>query len=67
MKSGSTFFICNESNGETNKDDKRVEKISGMTIYNAAQILTALNHAGFTDAKVSKNDKGWLCVIAQKE
>jgi len=38
-----------------------------MTIYNAAQILTALNQAGFTDAKVSKNDKGWICVTAQKD
>lgn len=65
-KPGGTFFICNESNGETNKDDKWVEKIGGMTIYNATQILTALNHAGFSDAKVSKNDKGWLCVTAQK-
>lgn len=65
-KPGGTFFICNESNGETNKDDKWVEKIGGMTIYNAAQILTALNHAGFTDAKVSKNDKGWICVTAKK-
>ena len=65
-KSGGTFFICNESNGETNKDDKWVEKIGGMTIYNAAQILTALNQAGFSDAKVSKNDKGWICVTARK-
>lgn len=65
-KPGGTFFICNESNGETNKDNKWVEKIGGMTIYNAAQILTALNQAGFSDAKVSKNDKGWICVTAQK-
>lgn len=66
VKSGGTFFICNESNGETNKDDKWTEKISGMTIYNAVQILTALNQAGFWDAKVEKNDKGWICVIAKK-
>ena len=65
-KPGGTFFICNESNGETNKDDKWVEKIGGMTIYNAAQILTALNQADFSDAKVSKNNKGWICVTARK-
>ena len=65
-KPGGTFFICNESNGETNKDDKWVEKIGGMTIYNAAQILTALNQAGFTDAKADKNNKGWICVTARK-
>ena len=66
MKPGGTFFICNESNGETNKDDKWVEKIGGMTIYNAAQILTALNQAGFTDAKADKNSRGWICVTARK-
>ena len=65
-KPGGTFLICNESNGETNKDDKWVEKIGGMTIYNAAQILTALNQAGFTDAKAHKNGKGWICVTARK-
>lgn len=65
-KPGGTFFICNESNGETNKDDKWVEKIGGMTIYNAAQILTALNQAGFTDTQVDKNSKDWICVTARK-
>lgn len=65
-KPSGTFFICNESNGETGKDDKWVEKIGGMTIYNAAQILNALNQAGFIDAKVSKSDKGWICVTARK-
>ena len=65
-KPGGTFFICNESNGETKKDDKWVEKISCMTIYNAAQILTALHQAGFTDAKAHKNGKGWICVTARK-
>ena len=45
-KPGGTFFICNESNGETSKDDKWVEKIGGMTIYTAAQIMTALKQAG---------------------
>ena len=65
-KPGGTFFICNESNGETNKDEKWVDKIGGMTIYNAAQILTALNQAGFTDTQVDKNSKGWICVTARK-
>jgi len=65
-KPGGTFFICNESNGETKKDDKWVEKIGGMTIYNAAQILTAMNQAGFTDAKAHKNGKGWISVTARK-
>lgn len=66
IKPGGTFFICNESNGETSKDEKWVEKIGGMTIYNAAKILNALNEVGFSNAQVIKNDKGWLCVTAIK-
>ena len=66
IKPGGTFFICNESNGETSKDDKWVDKIGGMTIYNADQILTALNQAGFTDGKAATNNKGWICVTARK-
>ena len=65
-RSGGTFFICNESNGETGKDDKWVEKIGGMTIYTAAQIVTALKQAGFSDANVKTNDNGWICVTARK-
>ena len=66
VKPGGTFFICNESNGDSNKDDKWTEIIEGMTIYDASQILTALNQAGFSDAKVEKNDKGWICVMGKK-
>lgn len=63
-KPGGTFFICNESNGETKKDDKWVEKIGGMTIYNGDQIEKTLQKAGFTDIQIHKNGKGWICVIA---
>ena len=66
IKPGGTFFICNESNGETSTDDKWVDKIGGMTIYNADQILTALNQAGFTDGKAATNNEGWICVTARK-
>lgn len=66
IKPGGTFFICNESNGETGKDDKWVEKIGCMTIYNASQILNALNEVGFFNANVNKNEKGWICVAATK-
>lgn len=65
-KPGGLFFICNESNGEKLEDQKWTDVIEGMTIYKASQILTALNQAGFADAKVGKNDKGWICVIGKK-
>lgn len=60
------FMICNESNGDTNKDDKWVEKIGSMTIYNGEQLRTFLANAGFTDIQIDKNEKGWLCVKAYK-
>lgn len=66
LKSGGTFFICNESNGDTNKDDKWVEKIGGMTIYNDTQIKNVLEQTGFSDIQIEKNEKGWICVIAEK-
>ena len=66
VKSGGRFFICNESNGETGKDDKWVEKIGGMTIYHADQIVAALKQAGFVDAKVDQNSRGWICVTTRK-
>ena len=33
LKPGGTFFICNEANGDTDKDEKWVGIIGGMTIY----------------------------------
>lgn len=66
LKPGGTFFICNESNGDTNKDDKWIEKIGGMTIYNSEQIKAVLTQAGFTDIHVHKNAKGWLCIVATR-
>ena len=33
LKPGGTFLICNESNGDSDKDEKWTEIIGGMTIY----------------------------------
>ena len=66
LKPNGCFMICNESNGETNRDDKWVEKIGGMTIYNGEQLHTFLTNAGFSDIQINKNEKEWLCVTARK-
>lgn len=66
LKPNGCFMICNESNGETNKDDKWIDKIGGMTIYSGEQLRTFLINTGFADIKIDKNEKGWLCVTAQK-
>ncbi len=66
LKKGGIFMICNESNGENNKDKKWTEIIKGMKIYTSEQIKYTLKNAGFTHVEAYKNDKGWLCVVTQK-
>ena len=66
IKNGGMFFICNECNGDTNKDDKWMEKIPGMTIYRDSQLKNVLKQAGFSKVDIHKNSKGWIAVTAQK-
>ncbi len=66
LKPGGIFFICNEANGETTKDDKWTQIIDGMTIYTDTALKEYLEQAGFCQIQSHKNKKGWLCVTAQK-
>lgn len=66
LKKGGVFMICNESNGENDKDKKWTEIIKGMKIYTSEQIRYSLEKAGFTHIETNKNNKGWLCVTAQR-
>ena len=65
LKPGGTFLICNESNGDTDKDKKWTEIIGGMTIYKDAELKAYLEQAGFHEVQIHKK-KSWLCVTAQK-
>ena len=65
LKPGGTFLVCNESNGDTDKDEKWTEIIGGMTIYKDAELKAYLEQAGFHEVQIHKK-KGWLCVTAQK-
>ena len=65
LKSGGTFLICNESNGDTDKDEKWTKIIGGMTIYKDAELKTYLEQAGFHDVQIHKK-KSWLCITAWK-
>ena len=65
LKPDGIFFICNEANGDTDKDKKWTEIIGGMTIYKDAELKTYLEQAGFHDAQIHKK-KSWLCITAQK-
>lgn len=66
LKSGGTFMICNEANGENSKDEKWTDMVEGMKIYTSEQIKKSLENAGFTDIKASTNKKGWICVVCKK-
>ncbi len=65
LKSGGTFLICNESNGDTDKDEKWTEIIGDMTIYKDIELKSCLEQAGFFDVQIHKK-KTWLCVTARK-
>ena len=65
LKPGGTFLICNESNGDTDKDEKWTEIIGGMTIYKDAELKAYLEQAGFHDVQIHKK-KSWLCITAWK-
>ena len=65
LKSGGTFLICNESNGDTDRDEKWTEIIGGMTIYKDIELKAYLEQAGFHDVQIHKK-KSWLCVTARK-
>ena len=65
LKPGGTFLICNESNGDTDKDEKWTEIIGGMTIYKDTELKAYLEQAGFHDVQIYKK-KSWLCVTARK-
>ena len=65
LKSGGTFLICNESNGDTDKDEKWTEIIGGMIIYKDIELKSCLEQAGFFDVQIYKK-KTWLCVTARK-
>ena len=65
LKLDGTFFICNESSGDTDKDDKWTQIIDGMTIYRGTQLKQFLEQAGFHNVQIYKK-KSWLCLTAQK-
>ena len=65
LKPGGTFLICNESNGDTDKDEKWTKIIGGMTIYKDAELKAHLEQADFHEVQIHKK-KDWLCVTARK-
>ena len=65
LRPGGIFLICNESNGDTDKDEKWTRIIGDMTIYKDTELEAYLEQAGFRDVQIHKR-KSWLCVTARK-
>ncbi len=65
LKVGGTFFICNESNGDTDRDEKWTKLIGGMSIYKDIELKAYLEQAGFHGVQIHKK-KSWLCITARK-
>ena len=65
LKPGGTLLICNESNGDSDRDEKWTEIIGGMTIYKDAELKAYLEQAGFHEVRIHKK-KSWLCITARK-
>ena len=57
LKPGGTLLICNESNGDTDKDKKWTEIIGGMTIYKDAELKTYLEHGGLSRCADTQKEK----------
>lgn len=66
LKTGGSFLICNEVDGEKPGDEKWTDMIQGMRLYTAGQLKAALESAGFSHIMLGKNDTGWLCLVCKK-
>ena len=66
LRPGGMVLICNECSGDTDKDEKWTQVVQGMRIYKDVQLREVLQQAGFCRVQIHKNEKGWLCVTAQK-
>ena len=57
LKPGGTILICNESNGDTDKDERWTQIIGGMTIYKDIELKACLEQAGFHEVQIHKKEK----------
>ena len=67
LKSGGTFLIVNESDGEDAAGRKWEKIIDGMRCYTERQLTGALKAAGFSEVKAARYaGKPWLSILAAK-
>lgn len=67
LKTGGTFLIVNESNGEDETGKKYEAIIDGMKCYTENEISEALCKAGFDSVYTCRHpQKPWIAVLAKK-
>lgn len=66
LKPGGQFLVCNEVDGSDPGVEKWTKKIEGMRLYNTEQLQMLLCQVGFTENRVDKDPRGWVCVTAKK-
>ena len=67
LKPNSYFLIVNEADGLNEKDNKWVEIIDGMRIYQMDELCNYLKEVGFRDVSVFHDEtKHWACFLAKK-
>ena len=57
LKPGGTFLICNESSGDTDKDEKWTEIIGGMTIYKDVELKAYAGAGGLLRGADTQKEK----------
>lgn len=68
LKPNGIFMICNGTDGHSDYDEKWLNMIDGMNVYNEEQLRDYLEKVGFTKIKCYNNpDKHWLCIFAKKK
>ena len=59
LKVGGTFLICNEANGDTDKDERWTEIIGGMTIYKDTELKANICRRPGRLSKMPGNASGY--------
>ena len=67
LKPGSLFLIVNESDGTNKNDEKWMDIIDGLRIFDKTQLSTFLKDAGFSKVTIDHDEtKHRLCIMAVK-
>ena len=67
LKTGGTFFICNESDGHDTPTKEATKIIKGLSVYDATDLKALLEQAGFGQIHFfTAPDRSWLAATAKK-